>query len=108
MTFGDSITTCFSKYAAFEGRASRSEFWWWYLFTLLASVATGMVSETLSGLFSLAVLLPSLAVGARRLHDTDRSGWFLLLWLIPLIGWIVLLVWAVQEGKEPNRFSAAA
>ncbi len=108
MTFGDSISTCFSKYAAFGGRASRSEFWWWFLFTFLVSVATGMVSQTISGLFSLAVLLPSLAVGARRLHDTDRSGWFLLLWIIPLIGWIVLLVWAIQEGKEPNRFSAAA
>jgi len=66
-----------------------------------------MVSETLSGLFSLGVLLPSLAVGARRLHDTDRSAWFLLLWLIPLVGWIVLIVWLIQEGKEPNRFSSA-
>lgn len=107
MTFGDSISTCFSKYATFDGRASRSEFWWWFLFTFLASAAAGVVSEAASGLFSLAVLLPSLAVGARRLHDTDRSGWFLLLWLIPVIGWIVLIVWAIQEGKEPNRFSSA-
>ena len=66
-----------------------------------------MVSETLSGLFSLGVLLPSLAVGARRLHDTDRSAWYLLLWLIPVVGWIVLIVWAIQEAKEPNRFSSA-
>jgi uncharacterized membrane protein YhaH (DUF805 family) len=71
-------------------------------------MATGIVSEALSGLFSLAVLLPSLAVGARRLHDVDKSAWFLLLWLIPLIGWIVLIVLATQEGKEPNRFSSAA
>ncbi|MDA8259800.1 MAG: DUF805 domain-containing protein [Betaproteobacteria bacterium] len=104
MTFGESIKTCFSKYAEFNGRASRSEFWWWFLFTFLVSAGAGMVSETLSGLFSLAVLLPGLAVGARRLHDTDRSAWFLLLWFIPIIGWIVLLVWAVQEAKEPNRF----
>ena len=108
MTFGESISTCFSKYAAFEGRAPRSEFWWFFLFTFLVSMATGIVSDALSGLFSLGVLLPSLAVGARRLHDTDRSAWFLLLWLVPLIGWIVLLVWAAQEGKEPNRFAAAA
>ena len=107
MTFGNSISVCFSKYATFDGPASRSEYWWWFLFTCLASAAAGMVSETLSGLFSLGVLLPSLAVGARRLHDTDRSGWFLLLWLIPLVGWIVLVVWAIQEGKEPNRFSSA-
>lgn len=108
MTFGESIRTCFTKYATFDGRASRSEFWWFALFTFLASAAAGMVSETLAGLFSLAVLLPSLAVGARRLHDTDRSGWFLLLWLIPLIGWLVLLFWAVQGPREPNRFTAGA
>lgn len=107
MTFGESISTCFSKYAAFDGRASRSEYWWWFLFTFLASLATAMISQTVSGLFSLAVLLPSLAVGARRLHDTDRSGWFLLLWLVPFIGWLVVVFFAVQEGKEPNRFSSA-
>lgn len=106
MTFIDSIRICFSKYADFNGRAGRPEFWWWTLFTFLVSMATGMVSDMLSGLFSLAVLLPSLAVGARRLHDTDRSAWFLLLWLIPLIGWLVLLFWATQEGKEPNRYTA--
>ena len=106
MTFGESISTCFTKYAAFDGRASRSEFWWWFLFTFLASAATGIVSQTLSALFSLGVMLPSLALGARRLHDTNRSGWFLLLWFIPLIGWIILIVWAVQESIEPNRFSS--
>jgi len=95
MTFGESIVACFSKYAAFNGRAARPEYWWWVLFTALVSAATGVVSETLSALFSLAILLPSLAVGARRLHDTDRSGWFL------------LLLWLIQEGKEPNRFSDA-
>jgi len=106
MTFGESISTCFTKYAAFDGRASRSEFWWWFLFTFLASAATGIVSQSLSALFSLGVMLPSLAVGARRLHDTNRSEWFLLLWFIPLIGWIILIVWAVQEAIEPNRFSS--
>jgi len=105
MTFSESINTCFKKYATFDGRATRSEYWWFFLFTLLVSMATGIISEALSGLFSLAVLLPSLAVGARRLHDTDRSGWFLLLWIIPVIGWIVLVIWAVQEGKEPNRYT---
>jgi uncharacterized membrane protein YhaH (DUF805 family) len=106
MTFIESIRICFSKYADFSGRAGRPEFWWWTLFTFLVSMATGIVSDMLSGLFSLAVLLPSLAVGARRLHDTDRSAWFLLLWLIPVIGWLVLLFWAIQEGKEPNRYTA--
>lgn len=107
MTFGEAIKTCFSKYATFEGRASRSEYWWFWLFTFLVSAATGMVSEALSGIFSIGVLLPMLAAGARRLHDGDRSGWFLLLWLVPIIGWIVLIVWLAQEGKDPNRFSEA-
>lgn len=108
MTFGESIGTCFKKYAAFDGRASRSEFWWWILFTVIASAAAGIVSEAIAGLFSLAVLLPSLAVGARRLHDVDKSGWWQLLWIVPVIGWIILVVWGVQEAKEPNRFGAAA
>ena len=107
MTFGESISVCFKKYVGFDGRAARSEFWWFALFTFLVSLALGIISQSLSSLFSLAVLLPSLAVGSRRLHDTDRSAWFLLLWLVPVIGWIILIVWAIQEGKEPNRFSAS-
>ena len=108
MTFVESIRTCFQKYVTFDGRATRSEYWWFVLFTFLGSLVLGAVSDMLSMLFSLGVLLPSLAVGARRLHDIDKSAWFLLLWLLPVIGWIVLIVFAVQEGKEPNRFSSAA
>ena len=101
MTIVESIKTCFSKYADFNGRASRSEFWWWVLFTFLVSAATGVVSHMLSGLFSLAVLLPSIAVGARRLHDTDRSGWLQLVLLIPLIGWILMIYWCCRSpGAE--------
>lgn len=107
MTFPDSIKTCFSKYAEFNGRASRSEYWWWVLFFLLGSAATSVVGHMASGLFSVAVLLPSIAVATRRLHDTDRSGWLQLLVFIPLIGMLVLLFWAIQEGKEPNRFGEA-
>ena len=108
MTFGESIRICFSKYATFEGRASRSEYWWFFLFMFLTSAAANLIGESASGLVSLATLLPSLAVGARRLHDTDRSGWYLLLWLIPIIGWIILIIWMIQEAREPNRFSAGA
>jgi uncharacterized membrane protein YhaH (DUF805 family) len=104
MTFSESIKTCFSKYADFSGRASRSEYWWWFLFVVLVSAATGILSEKLSVVFSLAVLLPGIAVGVRRLHDIDKSGWFLLLNFIPVIGWVIVLYWAVQEGREPNRF----
>lgn len=104
MTFGESIKTCFSKYADFTGRATRSEFWWWTLFVVLVSLGTSILSDKLSAVFSLAVMLPGLAVGARRLHDTDRSGWLQLLYFIPIIGFLVLIYFFVQEGKEPNRF----
>jgi uncharacterized membrane protein YhaH (DUF805 family) len=108
MTFVESIQTCFKKYVDFAGRASRSEFWWWALFCLLVSIALNMVHQALGGLFSLATFLPYLAVAVRRLHDTDRSGWFLLLNFIPIIGWIILIVFYCQEPKEPNRFTAGA
>ena len=85
---------CWKKYADFSGRARRQEFWMFVLFNCLASVALGVVDGILGtkgglgGLFSLAVLIPSLAVSVRRLHDTDRSGWWILVNIIPLIGWI--------------------
>lgn len=107
MSFFESIQTCFAKYADFKGRASRPELWWWVLFVFLASAAASILSPTLSALFSLAVLLPNIAVAARRLHDTDRSGWLQLVVLIPLIGWLLLIYWCVQPGKEPNRFGPA-
>lgn len=105
MTFTESIQTCFRKYVEFNGCAVRSEFWWFTLFTFAGSLLTGFFSETLSGIFSLVTLLPSLAVGTRRLHDTDRSGWWQLLYFIPLIGWIVLFIWFAQEEKRPTRFA---
>ncbi|QEL65196.1 hypothetical protein OTERR_17200 [Oryzomicrobium terrae] len=107
MTFTDAIKTCFAKYLDFEGRASRSEYWWWLLFLLLASIVANLINENLGSLVSLALLLPSLAVATRRLHDIDRSGWWQLIGLIPVIGTVVMIYWCVQEGKEPNRFGAA-
>ena len=99
MTFQESVRVCFSKYADFTGRATRSEYWWFFLFILLVSAAISMVSHTLSGLFSLATLLPSIAAAARRLHDTNRSGWWQLIILVPVIGLVVLVVFLVQESK---------
>jgi uncharacterized membrane protein YhaH (DUF805 family) len=108
MTFAESIRVCFAKYADFKGCASLSEFWWWVLFTFLAGAAIGVISDRASAVFSIATFLPSIAVGARRLHDTDRSGWFQLLWLIPLVGWIILIVLLVQDSKAPNRYCSDA
>jgi uncharacterized membrane protein YhaH (DUF805 family) len=104
MTFGESIRLCFSKYADFNGRAARPEFWWWMLFIFLASLAAGIISQLLSPLFSLATLLPSLAVTSRRLHDVGRSGWWQLIYVIPLIGLIVIIYWCVQDAREPNPY----
>jgi uncharacterized membrane protein YhaH (DUF805 family) len=107
MTFFESIQTCFRKYATFDGTASRSEYWWFSLFCILGGAFLGAFSHTLNGAFGIATLLPSLAVGARRLHETDRSGWWQLLWLVPLVGWIVLIVFLVQEPRT-NRFGSGA
>jgi uncharacterized membrane protein YhaH (DUF805 family) len=99
MTFAESIRVCFSKYADFNGTASRPEFWWFMLFVYLVAAAMGFFSTTLVSLFCLVVLLPYLAVGARRLHDTGKSAWWLLLWIVPF-GVIVLIVFWVQESKS--------
>ena len=103
----ESISTCFKKYATFDGVARRSEYWWFYLFLIVASLVLNIVSESLSGIFALATIVPSLAAGARRLHDTDRSGWWQLLTFVPIIGWIVLIVFLAQDSK-PNRFGVSA
>jgi uncharacterized membrane protein YhaH (DUF805 family) len=100
MNFQDAIKTCLGKYADFSGRASRSEYWWFALFTFLGSAACGIFSYKLSALFSLATLLPMLAAASRRLHDTQRSGWWQLITLVPFVGWIVLLVFLVQDSKD--------
>jgi uncharacterized membrane protein YhaH (DUF805 family) len=106
MNFIDAVKLCFIKYADFSGCASRPEFWWWVLFTVVATIALQSVSYNLSGAFSIATFLPGTAVTARRLHDTDRSGWWQLLLFIPIIGWIVLIIWCAEEGK-PNRYGGA-
>ncbi|MGA2777704.1 MAG: DUF805 domain-containing protein [Steroidobacteraceae bacterium] len=103
MGFTDAIKTCFNKYVDFSGRAKRPEYWWYALFVFLVSIAISAVSRPASGLFSLVTLLPSLAVAARRLHDTDRSGWWQLLWFIPVIGWIIMLIFLVTEGQPGDN-----
>ncbi|MGM9428083.1 DUF805 domain-containing protein [Hydrogenophaga sp. MI9] len=108
MNFVDAVKLCFTKYVGFEGRASRSEYWWWVLFIIVVSIVLGAVRAGMLGnLFSLATLLPSLAVGARRLHDIGKSGWWQLVALIPLIGWILLIYWAVQPSEGDNAHGPA-
>ncbi len=117
MGFTDATTTCFQKYVVFSGRARRPEYWYWMLFFVLLTILLtivdtivgltvfGVSAGVLSSVASLALLLPSLAVLARRLHDTDRSAWWILLELVPLVGAIILLVWVCLRGTAgPNRF----
>jgi uncharacterized membrane protein YhaH (DUF805 family) len=99
MDFSQAVQTCIRKYADFNGRASRSEYWWFFLFVVLVSVLLSFVSDLLSGLFCLAMLLPSIAAATRRLHDTDRSGWWQLIGLVPIIGFIVMIVFLAQQGQ---------
>jgi uncharacterized membrane protein YhaH (DUF805 family) len=105
MTFIESITTCFQKYAEFTGRATRSEFWWWALFVFLLSMCAQMLSNALGTIVSVVTLLPSIAVTTRRLHDIGRSGWWQLVGLIPLIGWVVMVFWCIKESTGPNDYS---
>lgn len=97
------------KYAVFNGRARRKEYWMFFLFNIIIMVVLGIVEGivggpgVLAGIYGLAVLLPGIAVSIRRLHDTDRSGWWLLIGLVPLIGAIVLLVFFVQDSQAAEN-----
>ena len=114
MNFTQAISSGFNNYVNFTGRAARSEFWYWTLFAILASIAGELIDLALFSssstftpvqtLVNLALFLPGLAVSVRRLHDLDRTGWWLLL-IFTVIGMIVLLVWDCMRGTVgPNRF----
>ena len=105
MNFFDAVKTCFVKYVDFTGRASRSELWYFVLFVFISEVCLFIAFHPLGIAFIIACILPRIAVAVRRLHDIDRSGWWLLIGLIPLVGWIVLLIWYCSKGDEhANRF----
>ncbi len=117
MGFVDAVKVCLTKkFATFTGRASRSEFWWFTLFHWLCAAAASLLgnlfggfetASAMQGLVSLALLLPALAVFVRRMHDINKSGWFYLLIFIPIIGWIILLIWLCRPSDQgPNRFGA--
>jgi uncharacterized membrane protein YhaH (DUF805 family) len=114
MNFVEAIKSGFSHYVTFSGRASRSEYWYWVLFAALGGLVTAVIDAAIFGyhagvsplnsIFGVAVFLPGLAVAARRLHDTDRTAWWLLLALTG-IGAIVLIIWFCFKGTPgPNRF----
>jgi uncharacterized membrane protein YhaH (DUF805 family) len=115
MTFTEAVKKCLSNYFKFSGRAGRSEFWWFYLFTFLVQIVSGIIDGALSGnyyedgyvqaLASLAFCIPSVAVGSRRLHDRNLSGWWQLIVIVPILGLILLIVWWALAGEDTeNRF----
>ena len=113
MDIQTSIKTCFIKYAIFSGRASRSEYWFFFLFSIICSLVIKIIEvniyytdqETLSRIFIVIILIPQLAVGCRRLHDTNKSGWWVFIAGIPIIGTIILFYWLSLPGDDKkNRF----
>lgn len=106
MTIGESVSRVISNYATFSGRARRSEYWWWTLSVFVLMFVLSLLRvQSLFILVWLAIIVPSLAVACRRLHDTGRSGWLQLIVLIPLIGALVLLVFTVQDSqRESNQY----
>ena len=92
MNFWTAIRTCFAKYAIFRGRATRPEFWWLWLFTFLCQFLLGQVDKSMAP--------------PEAMHGAGRSGWWQLLVLIPLIGWLVLLYWLVQPSRESAAYPA--
>ena len=119
MTFGESISTCFKKYVDFNGRASRSEFWLFTLFLFIVSIVLLFLDPMLAGeafleyddifaplgtIFSIITFIPAISVTARRLHDVNRSGWWMLIWFT-VIGIVPMLYWNCKKGDlEENRF----
>tara|TARA_B100000242_G_scaffold275848_1_gene231267 strand:+ start:1230 stop:1604 length:375 start_codon:yes stop_codon:yes gene_type:complete len=108
MTFGESVSTCIKKYFVFEGRASRSEYWWFQLIVSPSYFISTVFENDIAYIFlgiTLFTLIPAISAGVRRLHDTNRSGFFLLISFIPFIGGLVLLFFLIPEGtKGKNRF----
>ena len=108
MGFGEAVSTCFKKSVVWEGRASRAEFWWFYLAQILIIFAAGIIDQIIGTGFLyiialIVVILPSIAVLIRRLHDTDRTGWWYWIQLLPLIGLIVILVFMLSGSDEGDN-----
>jgi uncharacterized membrane protein YhaH (DUF805 family) len=113
MSFSEAVKDGFDHYAKFDGRASRSSFWWWILFVIIVSVVANILDSVIGAqifsiIASLGLLLPGLSKAIRRLHDTGRTGWWILIGLIPLIGFIVLLIFYLEKSDPAaNEYGAA-
>tara|TARA_A100001011_G_scaffold385128_1_gene458665 strand:- start:617 stop:982 length:366 start_codon:yes stop_codon:yes gene_type:complete len=110
MKFSESVSTCIKKYFVFEGRASRSEYWWFQLIVSPSYLISEVVESEISYFFlgiTLFTLIPAISAGVRRLHDTNKSGFFILISFIPFIGGLVLLFFFITEGtKGKNKYGS--
>lgn len=118
MGFMEAAKAFWTNYADFSGRASRSEYWWAYLSIILIAIVVGLIVGLLSGpsgepsglalgilgIFYLAIIIPSISIGVRRLHDSDKSGWFMLLALVPIVSLVLLYFYIIKGTEGPNRF----
>lgn len=109
MNLQEAVSSVLSQYAGFTGRARRSEFWFWTLAVFLVSIVAAILDQIIGArilqyVVTLATLVPTLAVGARRLHDTGKSGWLQLIGIIPIIGWILLIVWFATDSHPDNQY----
>jgi uncharacterized membrane protein YhaH (DUF805 family) len=113
MDFQTSVKTCFNKYADFSGRALRSEFWFFCLFTFLGGIITVIIDIMVLGysvesygpinlIFSVAILIPSCSVTTRRLHDVNKTGWWQLLY-ITIIGILLIIIWCATQGENKKN-----
>lgn len=115
VSFSQAVRMAFDSYCRFQGRSSRSEYWWWVLFCSILGFCIGIVEGILgfsmtavqatSGILSLVLLLPGLGLSVRRLHDIGKSGWWILLGLIPVVGAIVLIIWFARNSQmQDNQY----
>lgn len=115
VSFSQAVRMAFDSYCRFQGRSSRSEYWWWVLFVAILSFCIGIIEgilgfsmtavQTTSGILSLVLLLPGLGLSVRRLHDIGKSGWWILLGFIPLVGTIILIIWFARDSEMTgNRY----
>jgi uncharacterized membrane protein YhaH (DUF805 family) len=111
MDFATAVRTCLNKYATFTGRAQRSELWWWTLFSIIANMVAVAIDASVLGmpavqiLVALGLILPGIAVGVRRLHDLDKSGWWYLIVFVPIVGALILIYFFIQRGTNgSNQF----
>lgn len=102
MNFITAVKTCFSKYFDFSGRAGRSEYWWFYLLGVTIGITTKATQSEFFAVLLLLLVIPMFSVTARRLHDINKSGWWQLISILPLIGMIILWYWTAKKGN-PNK-----